>query len=96
MLVSVNLRREDLFARYGGEEFAIVRKRHIYYDDNGVMQRGKHRRYRENFRMEDEYPDNIWDATLEWRRKNPPVLGVEFWDIAGLYRRPTPVGGQRW
>jgi hypothetical protein len=65
-----------------GEEFAIVRKRHIYYDDNGVMERGKHRRFREHFRMEDEYPDNVWDATMEWRRKNPPVLGVEFWDIA--------------
>ena len=65
-----------------GEEFAIVRMRHIYYDDNGVMERGKHRRYAEHLRIEDEYPDNIWDATLSWRRKNPPVLGYEFWDIA--------------
>jgi len=47
-----------------GEEFAIVRMRNIYYDDNGVMQRGKHRRYAEHMRLEDEYPDNIWDATL--------------------------------
>jgi hypothetical protein len=65
-----------------GEEFAIVRMRHIYYDDNGVMKRGKHHRYATHLRMEDEYPDNIWDATLSWRRKNPPVLGYEFWDIA--------------
>jgi len=65
-----------------GEEFAIVRKRHIYYDDNGVMQRGKHHRFAEHMRMEDEYPDDIWNSTLSWRRKNPPVLGVEFWDIA--------------
>jgi len=65
-----------------GEEFAIVRKRHTYYDDNGVMERGKNHRYAEHMRIEDEYPDNIWDATLSWRRMNPPVLGVEFWDIA--------------
>ena len=65
-----------------GEEFAIVRKRHIYYDDNGVMERGKHHRYATHLRIEDEYPDNIWDATMSWRIKNPPVLGVEFWDIA--------------
>ncbi len=65
-----------------GEEFAIVRMRHIYYDDNGEMKRGKHHRYATHLRMEDEYPDNIWDATLSWRRKNPPVLGYEFWDIA--------------
>jgi hypothetical protein len=65
-----------------GEEFAIVRKRHTYYDDNGVMQRGKHHRYAEHFRPEDEYPDDIWNATLSWRKKNPPVLGYEFWDIA--------------
>ena len=64
-----------------GEEFAIVRKRHTYYDDNGVMQRGKHHRYAEHLRLEDEYPDDIWNATLSWRKKNPPVLGVEFWDI---------------
>jgi hypothetical protein len=65
-----------------GEEFAIVRLRHIYYDDNGVMERGKHRRYAEHLPIMDEYPDNIWDATLSWRRMNPPVLGYEFWDIA--------------
>ena len=65
-----------------GEEFAIVRKRHIYYDDNGVMERGKHHRYATHLRIMDEYPDNVWDATLSWRAKNPPVLGVEFWDIA--------------
>jgi hypothetical protein len=65
-----------------GEEFAIVRKRHIYYDDNGVMKRGKHRRFAEHMRIEDEYPDNIWDATMSWRKKNPPILGVEYWDIA--------------
>lgn len=65
-----------------GEEFAIVRMRNIYYDDNGVMQRGKHRRYAEHMRREDEYPDNIWDATMSWRKMNPPVLGYEFWDIA--------------
>ena len=65
-----------------GEEFAIVRKRHIYYDDNGVMQRGKHHRYAEHLPPEDEYPDDIWNATLSWRKMNPPVLGIEFWDIA--------------
>ena len=46
------------------------------------MKRGKHHRYAEHLRMEDEYPDNIWDATMSWRRKDPPVLGYEFWDIA--------------
>lgn len=65
-----------------GEEFAIVRLRHIYYDDNGVMERGKNRRYAEHMPIMDEYPDNIWDATLSWRRMNPPVLGYEFWDVA--------------
>ena len=65
-----------------GEEFAIVRMRHIYYDDKGVMKRGKHHRYAEHLRYAQEYPDNIWDATLSWRSKNPPVLGYEFWDIA--------------
>jgi hypothetical protein len=65
-----------------GEEYAIVRKRHIYYDDNGVMKRGIHHEYPRHMRIEDEYPDNIWDATMSWRSKNPPVLGVEFWDIA--------------
>jgi hypothetical protein len=56
--------------------------RHIYYDDKGVMKRGKHHRYAEHLRPEEEYPDNIWDATMSWRSKNPPVLGYEFWDIA--------------
>jgi hypothetical protein len=65
-----------------GEEFAIVRKRFTFYDDNGVMQRGKNLRFAEHARIVDEYPDNIWNSTLEWRRKNPPILGVEFWDIA--------------
>jgi hypothetical protein len=65
-----------------GEEFAIVRMRHIYYDDNGIMARGKHHRYAEHLRRSDEYPDNIWDSTMSWRRKDPPVLGYEFWDIA--------------
>ena len=65
-----------------GEEFAIVRMRHIYYDDKGVMKRGKHHRYAEHLRHSEEYPDNIWDATMSWRSKNPPVLGYEFWDIA--------------
>jgi hypothetical protein len=65
-----------------GEEYAIVRLRHIYYDDNGVMERGKHRRYAEHMPIMDEYPDNVWDATLSWRRMNPPVLGYEYWDIA--------------
>ena len=65
-----------------GSEFAIVRMRHIYYDDNGVMERGKHRKYAVHLPVKDEYPGDIWDATLSWRRKNPPVLGYEFWDIA--------------
>jgi hypothetical protein len=65
-----------------GKEYAIVRMRHIYYDDNGVMERGKHHRFAEHQRMTDEYPDNIWDGTMSWRRMNPPVLGYEFWDIA--------------
>lgn len=65
-----------------GEEFAIVRMRHIYYDENGVMKRGKHRRYAEHLRIEQEYPSDIWDSTMSWRKKNPPVLGYEFWDIA--------------
>ena len=65
-----------------GEEFAIVRKRHTYYDDNGVMERAKTHRFAEHLRMDDEYPDDIWNATLSWRRMNPPILGVEFWDIA--------------
>jgi hypothetical protein len=65
-----------------GEEFAIVRMRNIYYDDNGIMRAGKHRRYAEHLPIEMEYPNDIWDATLSWRRKDPPVLGYEFWDIA--------------
>jgi hypothetical protein len=65
-----------------GEEFAIVRKRYTFYDDNGVMQRGRHHRYATHLRVEDEYPDNTWDATMSWRRKDPLVLGYEYWDIA--------------
>jgi len=65
-----------------GEEFAIVRKRHIYYDDNGVMARAIHHKYGIHLRENLEYPDSIWNATLEWRKINPPILGVEFWDIA--------------
>ncbi|MDX2429138.1 MAG: LysM peptidoglycan-binding domain-containing protein, partial [Xanthomonadales bacterium] len=65
-----------------GEEFAIVRLRHIYYDDNGVMKRGVNHRWAEHLRSEDEYPDDIWNATLSWRRADPPVLGYEYWDIA--------------
>jgi hypothetical protein len=65
-----------------GQEFAVVRLRHIYYDDNGVMKRGKHHKYAVHQVLEDEYPDNIWDGTMSWRRMNPPVLGYEFWDIA--------------
>jgi len=76
-----------------GEEFAIVRMRHIYYDDNGVMERGKHHRFAEHQPIMDEYPDNIWDATLSWRRMNPPVLGYEFWDVAvgRLVKKGDPV-----
>jgi len=65
-----------------GEEFAIVRMRHIYYDDLGVMKRAIHHPYGTSLRMEHTYPDSIWNATLQWRRKNPPVLGYEYWDIA--------------
>ena len=65
-----------------GSEYAIVRMRHIYYDDNGVMERGKHRRYSVHLPIMDEYPGDVWDATMSWRRKNPPVLGYEFWDIS--------------
>ena len=65
-----------------GKEYAIVRMRHIYYDDNGVMKRGKQHKYPTHLRIKDEYPDNVWDATMSWRKKNPPVLGYEFWDIA--------------
>ena len=65
-----------------GKEYAIVRLRHIYYDDNGVMKRSKKARYPEKLRKGLEYPDNIWNATLQWRKKNPPILGVELWDVA--------------
>jgi hypothetical protein len=65
-----------------GEEFAIVRQRYTFYDDNGVMQRGKHLKFATHARLDDEYPGDIWHSTMEWRRKNPPILGVEFWDIA--------------
>jgi hypothetical protein len=65
-----------------GEDFAIVRLRHIYYDDKGVMKRAKHHKYAEHLPGDLEYPDNIWNATLSWRHKNPPVLGYEYWDIA--------------
>jgi len=65
-----------------GEEFSIVRKRYTYYDDNGVMKRASNHRYAEYLRTEDMYPGDIWTATLRWRRKDPPVLGFEFWDIA--------------
>ena len=64
-----------------GEEYAIVRMRHIYYDDLGVMQRAIHHPYGTKLRDEHTYPDNVWNATLKWRRKNPPVLGYEYWDI---------------
>ncbi len=65
-----------------GKEYAIVRLRHIYYDDNGVMKRSKKPRYPEKLPKGLEYPDNIWNATFSWRRKNPEILGYEFWDIA--------------
>jgi len=65
-----------------GEEFAIVRMRHIYYDDAGVVKRGIHHPYGTKMRRKDTYPDNIWNATLSWRKKNPPVLGYEYWDIS--------------
>lgn len=65
-----------------GQEFAIVRKRHIYYDDKGVMKRGKQPPYPTKLRGDLEYPDSIWSATLKWRKKNPPILGIEYWDIA--------------
>ena len=65
-----------------GKEYAIVRMRHIYYDDNGVMKRGKKPRYPEKLKQGREYPDSVWNATFQWKKKNPPVLGYEFWDIA--------------
>jgi hypothetical protein len=65
-----------------GEEYAIVRLRHIYYDDNGVMKRGKKPPYPTHIKKGLEYPDTIWNATLSWRKKNPPVLGYEYWDVA--------------
>ena len=39
-----------------GEEYAIVRLRHIYYDDNGVMKRAEHHRYGEHLPDGLEYP----------------------------------------
>lgn len=65
-----------------GEEFAIVRKRHTYYDENGEMKRGKPHRFAEHLPPEDEYPDDIWNATMSWRKMNPPILGIEYWDVA--------------
>lgn len=65
-----------------GKEFAIVRMHHIYYDDNGVMERAKHHKYGVHLPGKLEYPDTIWSSTLSWRRKNPEILGYEFWDIA--------------
>jgi len=65
-----------------GEEYAIVRLRHIYYDDNGVMKRAKNSKYGEHFGGDRDYPGDIWSATMSWRRMNPEVLGYEFWDIA--------------
>jgi len=65
-----------------GEEFAIVRRNHTYYDEKGEMKRGKPHRYAEHLPPDDEYPDDIWNATMSWRKMNPPVLGVEYWDVA--------------
>ncbi len=65
-----------------GEEYAIVRMRHIYYDDKGVVNRGRKIPYGTWARVENTYPDTIWNATMQWRSKNPPVLGYEFWDIS--------------
>ena len=65
-----------------GKEYAIVRLRHIYYDDNGVMKRGMKARYPEKLKKGLEYPDSVWNATMEWRKKNPPILGYELWDVA--------------
>jgi len=65
-----------------GEEYAIVRLRHIYYDDNGVMKRGLKPPYPTHLKKGLEYPDNVWNATMSWRKKNPEVLGYEFWDVA--------------
>jgi len=65
-----------------GEEYAIVRLRHIYYDDKGVMKRGKLAPYPTHLKGQQEFPDSFWNATLKWRRMNPPVLGLEYWDIA--------------
>ena len=65
-----------------GEEFAIVRMRHIYYDENGVMKRGLHHPHGTHVKPDLTYPDTIWSATMSWRAKNPPVLGYEYWDIS--------------
>lgn len=79
--------REDLTYVRGldgkiGDEFEVVRLKHIYYDDKGVMKRALHHKYGEHLAGNLEYPDTIWNATLSWRRKNPPVLGYEYWDVA--------------
>ena len=65
-----------------GEEFAIVRMRHIYYDDKGVMRRGKIPEYPTKLKGELEFPDSVWNGPLKWRNMNPPIMGIEYWDIA--------------
>jgi len=65
-----------------GQLFAIVRLRHIYYDDNGVMKRALNHAYGEHLAGDLEYPGDVWSATLSFRRKNPEILGYEYWDIA--------------
>ena len=65
-----------------GTKYAIVRLRHIYYDDNGVMKRGKKARYPERLPKDLEYPDSVWNATFLWKHRNPEILGYEFWDVA--------------
>ena len=65
-----------------GEEYAIVRQRFIFYDDNGVMERGKEPKYPNHLPLADEYPGTVWNSTMEWRKKDPTILGIEFWDIA--------------
>ncbi len=65
-----------------GKKFAVVRLRHIFYDDNGVLKRADHHKYGEHLAGDLEYPSNIWSATLSWRKKNPEILGYEYWDIA--------------
>ena len=65
-----------------GEEYAIVRMRHIYYDYDGEMRKGLHHPYKTYVPADITYPDTIWAATRTWQKKNPPVLGYEFWDIS--------------